>query len=143
MNKMEMQRRILIIVVGLVLLSVLLMTGTLPGIIQDTSPGSNPRSAAIGTFVVMILHLVIVYGYFTSIRAYKQGRSADKGLNIGLGILLLIFCLVIMDGASAFLGHVLFVSILFFIAAFCDLAAAIIAFAALFMKPKKNGQTDL
>ena len=136
MNKMEVQRRILITVAGLVLLSVLVMISTLPGIIQDTSPGANPKVAAIATFVGMILHLVILYGYIAAIRANKRGRPADKGLNIGLGILLLLFGLIIMDGAFAFLDHVLFVSILMFVVVFCDFVAALATFGAMFLKPK-------
>ena len=138
MNKAEVQRRILITVAGIVLLSVALMIIIIPSVLQDTSPNATPKNAAIAVFVGMILHLVILYGYFTAIRANKRGRPADKGLNIGLGILLLFFGLVIMDGAFAFLDHILFVSILMFISVFCDFVAALITFAALFIKPKKN-----
>ena len=138
MNKAEVQRRILITVAGIVLLSVALMIIIIPSVLQDTSPNATPKNAAIAVFVVMILHLAILYGYFTAIRANKRGRPADKGLNIGLGILLLFFGLVIMDGAFAFLDHILFVSILMFISVFCDFVAALITFAALFIKPKKN-----
>lgn len=138
MNKAEVQRRILITVAGIVLLSVALMIIIIPSVLQDTSPNATPKNAAIAVFVVMILHLAILYGYFTAIRANKRGRPADKGLNIGLGVLLLLFGLVIMDGAFAFLDDILFVSILMFISVFCDFVAALITFAALFIKPKKN-----
>jgi hypothetical protein len=136
MNKVDVHRRILITVAGMVLLSALLLIVILPGVIQDTSPGANPKIAVIAIFVIMILHLVILYGFLSAIRANKRGRPADKGLNIGLGILLLIFGLVIMDGAFAYLDHLLFVSVLMFVSVFCDFVAALITFGTLFLKPK-------
>lgn len=138
MNQIEIQRKILITVAGLVLMSIVLMIITIPSILQDTSGGATPERAATGTAIMMILHMVVLLGSWKAIRANKQGRQADKGLSIGLGILILLFGLVVMDGAFAFLDHLLFVSILFFIIVFCDLLAAITTFAGLFIKPKKN-----
>ena len=138
MNTLEIQRKILAVVSGLVFLSVLSLIGTLPGIIQATYPGSNPKQAAIAAFVGMILHLVILYGFFTVLKANKRGHPADKGLTIGLGILLLIFGLIIMDGAFASLEHVLFVSILMFVVVIFDFVAALATFGILLLKPKKK-----
>jgi len=138
MNNIEVQKKFLTTIAGLVFLSVVLMIIIIPSVLQDNSAGARPKSAAIGTVVMMILHLVILYGYFNVIRANKRGRPADKGLNIGLGILLLLFGLVFMDGAFAFLDRKIFISILMFISVFCDFMAALITFATLFIKPKKN-----
>ncbi len=138
MNQIEIQRRILITVAGLVLLSVILMIIIIPSVLQDTSAGAEPNGAAIGIVVLIMLHLTVLLGFLKAIRKNKRGRPAGKGLNIVLGILLVLFGLFYMDGAFAFFGQILFVSILIFISAFCDIVAALITFAALFMKPKKN-----
>ena len=138
MNQIEIQRRILITVAGLVLLSVILMIITIPGVLHDTSAGAEPKGAAIGIAVLIMLQLIVLLGFLKSIRKNKRGRPAGKGLNIVLGILLVLFGLFYIDGAFAFFDHILFVSILMFISAFCDIVAALITFAGLFMKPKKN-----
>jgi hypothetical protein len=138
MNQIEIQRRILITVAGLVLLSVILMIIIIPSVLQDTSAGAGPIGAAIGIVVLVMLHLTVLLGFLKAIRKNKRGRPAGKGLNIVLGILLVLFGLFYMDGAFAFFEQILFVSILMFISAFCDIVAALITFAALFMKPKKN-----
>ena len=138
MNQIEIQRRILITVAGLVLLSVILMIIIIPSVLQDTSAGAGPIGATIGIVVLMMLHLTVLLGFLKAIRRNKRGRPAGKGLNIVLGILLVLFGLFYMDGAFAFFDPILFVSILMFIIAFCDIVAALITFAALFMKPKKN-----
>ena len=138
MNQIEIQRRILITVAGLVLLSVILMIITIPGVLQDTSAGAEPKGAVIGIAVLILLQLTVLLGFLKSIRKNKRGRPAGKGLNIVLGILLVLFGLFYMDGAFAFFDQILFVSILMFIIAFCDIVAALITFAALSMKPKKN-----
>ena len=144
MNKVEVQRRILTTVVGLVLLSVVLMIIIILSVLQDTFAGVRPKSQVIGIVVIMILHLVILYGFFSVKRANKRGRPADKGLNIGLGILLLLFGLALMDGAFASLDDDgLFLSVLMFISVFCDIVAALTTFGALFLMPKMKNQTDL
>ena len=142
MNQIEIQRKILITVAGLVLMSIVLMIITIPSILKDTSAGARPESAATGTVIMMILHMVVLFGFWKSIRANKRVRSADKGLNIGLGILLILFGLVIMDGAFAFFDHIFYVSVLLFIIVSCDFVAAIITFAGLFLKPKNNKKID-
>ncbi len=138
MNHNEIQRRIFITVAGLVLLSVLLMIIIIPSVLQDTSAGAGPIGAAIAIVVLIMLHLTVLYGFLKAIRGNKRGRPAGKGLNIVLGILLVLFGLFYVDGAFAFFEQILFVSILMFISAFCDIVAALLTFAALFMKPKKN-----
>ena len=137
MNQIEIQRRILITVAGLVLLSVILMIIIIPIVLQDTSAGAEPKGAAIGIGVLIMLHLTVLLGFLKAIRKNKRGRPAGKGLNIVLGILLVLFGLIYMDGAFAFFDTILFVSILMFISVFCDFVAALITFAALIIKPKK------
>lgn len=133
----------MIIVTGLVLLSVLLLLVTIPFIIQDTSPGSDPRTTAISAFVMIVLHLVISYQFIKTIRANKKGRKTDKGLTIGLGVLLIFLGFIILDGAFAFLDKVLFGSILMLVVVFCDILAAIATFVVIFLNPKNKNQTDL
>ena len=138
MNKAKVQRRIMIIAAGFVILSVVLLIITLPGILQDTSPGANPQSAATGVVIAMILRVLILFGFLNIIRVIKRDGKINKEGCIVLGVALLLLGLLLMDGAFAFIDQLHFVSILLFISVFCDIVAALITFTALFLKPKKN-----
>lgn len=143
MNKAKVQGRIMYTVAGLVLLSAILMTIIIPSVLLDTSDGAGPIGAAIGIGVLILLHLAVLLGFLKARRKKKQGRPTGKGLNIVLGILLVLLGLFNMDGAFAFLGNILFVSILLFTSAFCDIVAALLTFIALFLKPKKSNKIEL
>jgi hypothetical protein len=142
MNKAKVQRRIMITAAGLVLLSIVLMVITLPRILHDTSAGANPESAAKAVVIVMVLHVLAIVGFLSILRVNKRDGKINKAGCIVLGVALLLLGFVVMDGASAFLDRILFVSILLFISAFCDIVAALITFIALFLKPKKSNEID-
>ena len=143
MNKAKVQGRIMNTVAGLVLMSAILMIIIIPGVLLDTSDGAGPIGAAIGISVLILLHLAVLLGFLKAIRKNKRGRPAGKGLNIVLGILLVLLGLFNMDGAFAFLDTILFVTILLFTSAFCDIVAALLTFIALFLKPKKSNEIEL
>ena len=142
MNRLELQRKILTTAAGLVLLPPLLMLATIPGVIHNPDPGANIKAIIIVLSVLAILHLVIRIGYLRNIRAIKQGRPVDRGLNVGIGILLLTSCLCILDGAVHSYDHNLYVSILMFTAAFIDLVTALASIGTIFLKPKTGNQTN-
>ena len=142
MNRLELQRKILTVAVGLVLLPPLLMLATIPGVIHNPDPGANIKAIIIVLSVLAILHLVIRIGYLRNIRAIKQGRPVDRGLNVGIGILLLTSCLCILDGAVHSYDHNLFVSILMFTAAFIDFVTALASIGTIFLKPKTGNQAN-
>ena len=139
MDTFEKQRKIFTIVAILVLLSVLSLIAVIPGILLDTSPGSLPWSGAIGTLVVMGLHLLLAYWY--GIRLRRRRGKINKGLLIASAIGLVVLGFLVMDGAFAFLDVVPFVSIGMLLCVFCDFAAALVSIAALFLlKQKKKKQ---
>jgi hypothetical protein len=140
MNKVEVRKKPLIIVSGIVLLSIVLMIVTIPGILHDTFPEADPKKAATGTFEAMIFHLLVLFGFLVAIIVNKRGGRVNIGVYNFLGIVLLILGLVYSLGAVGFLAHktILYVSILMFLSVICDLAAAIITFTALLSKPKEK-----
>ena len=138
MDKFRIQRKFFTIVAVLVLLSVLSLIAIIPGILQDTSPGSTPKEGAIGTLVVMGIHLLILFGFLHGIRLTKRRRHINKAINIASTIVLFFLGLIIMDGAFAFLDHLLFVSIVMFLGFFCDFAATLVSVAALFVLRSKK-----
>lgn len=142
MQKLETLRKILTAAAGLVILTVILLITTIPGIIQQEYPGSDSGTAAIALSIVVILHLVLLYGYYRNIRKTRQGRPTDRGLSVGIGILLLMFSIFILDGAAAFLEHVLYVSVLMFAAVLCDLVAALATIGTGIIKPGINNRPD-
>ena len=144
MNKVAVQRRILIIVTGIVLLAVILMIAIIPGVLHDTFPGAVPKRAAKAILVMIILHLPVLLGFLIAIRVNKHGGQVKNVVYISLGIVLLFLGLVLSDGAFASLAHhMLFVSILWFISVICDIVASLISFAAIFLKPKIEIPKDL
>jgi len=139
MDTFETQRKIFTIVAALLLLSVLSLIAVIPGILLDTSPGSLPVSGAIGTLVVMGLHLLLAYWY--GIRLRRRRAKIKKGLLIASAICLVLLGFLVMDGAFAFLDTALFVSIGMLLCVFCDFVAALVSVAALFLlKQKKKDQ---
>lgn len=142
MKKRQRNERMLFFAAGALLLSILLMITIIPGILNDTSPNSNPKSAVIGILIAILIHLIIFIGYIIIIRQNRRTTiRKKKGEYLGIGILLLFFGLIYMDGAFAFLSHddILYVSILMFTSTLCDLVAGILTIIAFFLKPQKIG----
>ena len=65
-EQIEIQRRIFITVAGFVLLSVILMIIIIPSVLQDTSAGAEPKGAAIGIAVLILLQLIVLLGFLKS-----------------------------------------------------------------------------
>jgi len=141
MDKFEKQRRIFTINAALLLLAVIGLIIAIPSILNDIYPGSNPKQAAIATAVGACIHLLIFIGFLIGIRLAKRQRRINKEINLVAAIILLIFGFIILDGATASIGHALLTSIGFFTCVFCDLAALVVSVAALgSLKPKKKNQ---
>ncbi|RKD90171.1 hypothetical protein [Mangrovibacterium diazotrophicum] len=139
MENVQRNERILVISVGLVVLSILLMFPVIQGILKDTTPGANPTSATIGISLAIAIRLVFIAAYVKVIRANRRNSKNRKGEYIGIGILLIIFGLVYMDGAFAFLSHdnMLYVSVLMFTSIGCEFVAALMMITLFFLKPRK------
>lgn len=139
MNNLEVRRKPLIIVSGIVLLSIVLMIVTIPGILHDTFPEAAPKRAVKGELVAIIFHLLILFGFIIAIVINKRGGRVNNGVYF-LGIVLLILGLLSSLPAVGFLAHknILYVSILMFMSVICDLVAAFITFTALLSKPKEK-----
>jgi hypothetical protein len=143
MDKFETQRRIFTINAGLLLLSVLSLAVAIPGILRDNYPGSLPRQAAIATSVGMSIHFLIFIAFLIGIRLAGRKRRINNEINLAAALVLLIFGFIILDGATASIGHMLLVSVGFFICVFCDFAAVIVSVAAFFiLKQKKKIPQD-
>ena len=134
----KVQRRILVSAVVLILLSIIMLLATLPGIIQDISAGNRPNSAAIGIGIAVLLRLLIVVGFRNISRGIKRDGKLNKAGAIVLGIGLLVLGIALLDGAFSFLEEILLVSIFMFISVFFDVVAAIITLVAMLIKPKKE-----
>lgn len=140
MKKLPGTERILFVAVGILLLSILLMIIILPGIYYDSSPQANPKGAAIGILLAILIHLIIFAGFIKVIRTNRNSSTHKKGEFLGVGILLLVFGFIYLDGAFAFLSHddIIYVPILMFISVLCDLVASIMNIIVFFLKPQKK-----
>lgn len=139
MKNLQRNERILVLAAGILFLSIILMIAVIPGILNDTSPNSNPKSAVTGILLAMIIHLIIFIAYIKVIRNNRRNSNNRKAEYLVIGILLIFFGLIYMDGAFAFLAHenMLYVSVLMFTSVFCDLMASIISIILYFLKPQK------
>ena len=136
MNRSEILRMVLTAAAGLVLLSALLLLATIPGEIMNHDPGADIKTIVIVISVMAILHLVFIAGYLRNLKLIKQGRPVDRGLNVGLGILLLTVCLFLLDGVFASFDNNRNVSVLFLTAASIDFVTALASIGTIFLKPK-------
>ena len=124
---------------GILLLSILLMIIIIPGILNDTYHAAYAKGAAFGILLAIIIHLLIFVGYIIIIKKNRRDSKKRKPGYIVIGILLIFFGLIYMDGAFAFLNHenILYVSILMFTSTLCNLVAGILTIIAFFLKPQK------
>ena len=139
MKNLQRNERILFIAAGSLLLSIILMIAVIPGILNDTSPNANPKSAVTGILIAMLIHLIIFIAYIRIIRNNRRNSKNRKAEYIVIGVLLIFFGLIYMDGAFAFLNHknIFYVSILMFTSTFCDFVASIMTIILFFLKPQK------
>jgi len=145
MKKLQRHERILIIAAGILLLSIILIIIVIPGILNDTSPNASPERAVTGILLALGFRLIIFMGYLKIIRDNRRGSKNRKTAYIVLGILLMFFGLIYMDGAFAFLSHenMLYVSILMFTSTTCDIVASIMTFVAFFLQLRKTKKSRL
>ena len=139
MKKNQRNERILVNAAAFLLLSIILMIVIIPGVLNDTTPRANPIGAVSGISIALIIRLVIFLGYVRIIRQNRRAIRKKKGEYLAIGILLIVFGLIYLDGAFAFLSHddILYVSILMFTSTLCDLVAGILTIIAFFLKPQK------
>ena len=142
MDKFEIQRKVFTICAVLLFLSVLALIAVIPAILQDTSPGANPRQAALATSVGMFIHLLILLGILYGIRLTKRKRKINKEINIAIAVVLVVLGFIIMDGAMAGMGggNTSFISIGMFVCTAFDLGAIVVSVAALFLLKTKKKQ---
>lgn len=139
MKKLERNERILFIGAGILLLSILLMLIIIPGILNDTYHNANPTGAVKGVKLAIIIHLLIFIGYISIMIAnWHDGKKRKAGCRV-IGILLILFGLIYMDGAFAFFNHknILYVSFLMFASVLCDIIASILIFTTIILKSEK------
>jgi hydrogenase-4 membrane subunit HyfE len=140
MIKKNILRRILYTGAGLVILATILFPfAIILYLILDKTGCATPEKSIFPTVVIVILHLLIVYAFREAIIANKRNVRLGNVVFIVSGIGLLLFGLLMLDFVDEFLGyHNYDVStIAFCFCLGCDFFAAVIAFIALFLQPKK------
>ena len=132
MSNETILRRILYVGAGLVIVVTLILAFmVIPSVIIDTSPQAAPEIAVPGILFVIIIHLLIVAALVRTILVNQRGGRIKKGLLIGLGVVLLLLSLMVLDGASAYLDHtdpiMHRVAISMFICTGCNFIASVLA----------------
>lgn len=118
---------------GLVIfVSLILAFLVIPSVIADTSPKADPGRAVPGILVVILIHLSIVAGLVRTIKFYNRDGRIDKGLLIGLGVILVFLGLMVLDGASAYSDHadplMRIAAFSMFICTGCNFIASVLSF---------------
>ena len=137
MDKTEIQRKFFTRVAVLMLLSAVAMISVIPAILMDKSATSLPLQAASGALLGVVLHLFLAYLY--GIRLRRGSRMIRNEAYILAAVGFFFLGIMMLDGASAFLDDVRFVSIVLYICAFCDFAASLVSiFALVLLRTKKK-----
>lgn len=138
MKNVQKNDRILYVAAAFLLLSILLMIIIIPGVLHDTKPGASPERAVTGISLALMIRLLIFVAYLRIIWQNRRTTRKKKGEYAAIGMLLIFFGLIYMDGAFAFFDHknIFYVSILMFGSTLCDLVAGILTLIAFFRKPK-------
>jgi len=133
------KERFLIIACALLLLSILLMIAVIPGVFTKSLPNKYNTGAAIAISLAIVIRLTIVFWCLSTIKKIRRNGKKRKTAYVVIGILLIVFGLIYMDGAIAYLNNkdILYVSYLMFTSVFCDFTAAILTFTAAFLSNRK------
>lgn len=136
MNKKTSNIKLLSVAAGVLLFSVILMIIVALLILTNMTPNAPPRTAGFAVIAAIIIHLVILAGFIKVIRENRPKSKNKNGEYIGLGVLLIIFGLIYMDGAFAYWGdkNTIDLSILMFSSTLCDFVAAVMTIGVFFMK---------
>ena len=140
MNKQNTLRRILYAGTGLIILvAILFPIAVILYLVLDKTGSATPGSGIVGTLVFVILHLLILYAFREAVIVNNRNGHLGNVVYIVSGTGLLLLGLLILEMAVEFLGyHDYYVTtILLFFCFVCDIVAAITAFTALFLQPKK------
>jgi len=137
MKKVRKNIKLLTTASGILLISVFLMFLVALLIFFDTSPSAPPNAAGYAVLAAIIIHLIIFAGYIKVFRENRRTIRSKRGEYIGLGVLLIMFGLIYMNGAVAYRGdkETLDLSILMFTSTLSDFTASIITFIAYFILP--------
>jgi amino acid transporter len=124
---------------GVISISVLLMIAAIPFLYSDTFPYEDPSSPLTGILLAIAIHLIILLIYIKTLRENRKAVTRDGGY-VAVGILLIIFGLIYMDGAIAFSSRksTMLLSIVMFTSTFCDLVASVMMITVFYLKPKKR-----
>jgi hypothetical protein len=135
----QIKESLLMTAVVMLLLSILLMIIIIPGVYTKTLPNEYNSGAVIGISLAILVRLLLIIWYTLKIKKIKSATEKRKTGYIVIGILIILFAVMYLDGAIAFLDHksILYVSYLMFTSIFCDLIASILTFVALFAKSQK------
>ena len=140
MDRFDTQKKIFTIAAVFELVAVLALIASIPRLIQEYANGEVPKVASIATAVAMGIRLLILLAVLYGIRLSKRKRRINKEISLMAGIVLLLLGFALSDGAVSYIGEYLFVSIAFFVAVFCDLAAAITLISTMYLLRKKKKQ---
>ena len=127
------------VAIVIILLSIMLMIITIPFALSNTSENINSESSGIAISIALIIHIFILGIYFKLLRENKHNKYRDGGY-VGVAILFIIFGLIYMDGAIAFVTskETRLISVLMFASVFCDIAASVLMIIIYLLKPKRK-----
>jgi hypothetical protein len=130
-------RRILYVAIGLVIMVILILVFfVIPHIRLDTSPHATHETATKATFVVAGIHLfILVLLIYSVMFTFREGHF-ENGFMITAGVVLILFSLMIIDGAFAYLAHpdLHSTSISMFICVGFDFIAGVLSFTARYFR---------
>jgi hypothetical protein len=101
----------------------------IPLVRKDTSPQATPEDAVPAIWVIIVVNLLIAAALVWTIVAKKRGSQINKELLVASGVIPVLLSLVILDGASSYLGQpgMHSAGISMFLCVGCDFIAGVLA----------------
>jgi hypothetical protein len=91
---------------GLVIIVVIItIFYIIPQVKADTSPSATPERAVPAFWVIALIQLLIVAALIYSIMFSHRDGHFENGFLVTTGVILIISSLILIDAASAALGH--------------------------------------
>ncbi len=129
--------RILYMATGLVIMVIIIIIFyIIPQVKTDTSPTATPDKAVPAFWVITLIQVLIVAALIYSIMFSHKVGHFENGFLVTAGVILIISSLILIDAASAALGHPdLHVAAIFlFICIGFDFTAGVLSFIARYFR---------
>ena len=136
MNKINWLRIVYTAIILITLAILILSLFVVPSVYKGISPEVKTESAGPAFVVVILIHLLLVFGLITTIKFCFRKDDLENGFLVTVGVILILLGLMLLEVGSSFLGYpeIKGVAIAIFISSGFDFIAGILSLAARYFR---------